>query len=188
MSLPKKKGAIVAIDASNLLISSRTAGQKVKRYSRKAGFDRGFQWIETFGTILSVNIYINQQESNDDSLWGNLWSKYKDKFHFEFHYCPAQRSEKSGEKKDNVDEHLIYDTKEVVKRYINSIGYFCLWAGDLDYSPLLWQLKQDHGIEIAFVLGSKSSFSRTYEQVKVFGQHPDDGKALVYYFSPYKKE
>ena len=188
MTDPTIKDTIVAIDVDNLLISSAMGGQKFKGYSLKCGFQKMFRWIETFGDISQVHFYLAKEQSNNDSLWHNLWENYKDKFHFTYTYCPKRRSEKTGKKIDNADNHLIYDVTRITSQGKDTIKYLCLASGDVDYSGLVWSLKRDLNINIAFIIGSEQSFCPVYRQMQVIGKHPLSGEELVHYFSPVKEK
>ncbi len=183
--IPEKNGVIIAIDLDNLLISSAQAGQKLKGYNTEAGFHKMFEWIQTFGKIFCVHFYLSSwsHHSLSDDLWHNLWEKYKKEFLFEFIYCPKRRP--IGRKKaDNVDNHLIYHTKKMIEHFGDQVQYFCLGSGDLDYSPLLCQLKREQGIKIAFALGSEDSFSKAYREMGIIGKNPITDEDLIHYFSP----
>ena len=188
MSPPKvKNGVIVAIDVDNMLISSAKAGQKLERYDSQIGFEKMFEWIQTFGKILAVHFYMPSSQSINDELWHKLWAKYHSQFHFfETVYCPKVRSELNKRRIDNVDCHLIAHTKKIIEVFPDQVKYFCLASGDLDYSSLLLQLKKEQKIEIAFALGSERSFSDVYRQMEVAAKHPATGEELIYYFSPHK--
>lgn len=186
ISQQEEKGVIVAIDADNLLISSAEAGQAFEGYEGpEVGFENMFNWIKTFGKILCVHIYISAFQSINDSIWNVLWEKYKDEFLIETIYCPRKRPSTPKEKWDNVDAHLIEHSKRMVKLFGFQVNYFCLGAGDLDYSSLLCEFRRK-GIEIAFELGSKASFSRAYRQMKIMGTHPKTGEELIHVFLPRK--
>jgi len=191
MSLPNKKkegnDVIVAIDVDNLLISSAQGGQEYMGYSLIAGFHKMFAWIRTFGKILCVHLYLPPSQSTNSSLWHYLWEHYKNEFLIETIYCPPKKPVRPKEKPDNVDDHLIDHTKKIINLFGDQVRYFCLASGDLDYSPLLWELRRKKGIEIAFSIGSESSFSKVYRQMQIVAKHPETGEELVYYFSP-KKE
>ena len=181
----EKNGTIVAIDVDNLLISSARAGQRFERYSLMAGFEKMFEWIQSFGKILAVHFYMPSSQSKNDELWNGLWEKFCGQFQFfETVYCPKTRNE-TGKRADNVDCHLISHTKQLITLFPGQVKYFCLASGDLDYSSLLWELRRKE-IEIAFALGSERSFSDAYRQMKIAAKHPATGDELIYYFSPHK--
>jgi hypothetical protein len=182
----EKNGVIAAIDADNLLISSREAGQKLEGYDLRTGFEKMFEWIRTFGKILAVHLYLPSSQSINDDLWNDLWEKYHAQFKFfETVYCPKTRDER-GKRIDNVDRHLIEHTTKLISLFPGQVKYFCLASGDLDYSSLLWELKRKQKIEIAFALGSEKSFSDAYRQMKIAAKHPATGADLIHYFSPHK--
>ncbi|MDD3072367.1 MAG: NYN domain-containing protein [Candidatus Pacebacteria bacterium] len=175
--------AAIAIDVDNLLISSAMAGQKFKGYNLKSGFENMIAWVRTFSDILCVHLYISfAQCLRNDDLFHDLWEEYKNEFVFEIIYCPKRKEE--GGKKDNVDQHLIDHTKRMVSLWTPETKYFCLGSGDLDYSSLLWKLKREHEKEIAFILGSKRSFSGAYRQMDLVGKHPISNEDLIHYFLP----
>lgn len=180
------EGIIVAIDADNLLITSAKKGVEFKNYDLMAGFEKMFSWMD-FGKIICVNVYLpSWQIYSKNDLWHDLWQKYRKEFPFKYVYCPKKKPANRWEKKDNVDAHLIADTKELVKLYARQAKYFCLASGDKDYSPLVWDLKRENDIQIAFAVGSEDSFSNTYRQAKTIAKHPVTGLELVHYFSPHK--
>lgn len=186
--MPKneKGGVIVAIDLDNLLISSAEAGQKFKDYSTEAGFHNIFNWIFEFGKILCVHMYLScgTYQYLNDTIWHNLWKRYEKKFLFECIYCPRIIFE--GKLQDNVDNHLISHTMKMAGIFADKAKYFCLGSGDKGYTALLWDLK-NMDMEIAFAVGSERSFARSYKRLKIAGKHPETGKELIHYFSPYKK-
>lgn len=185
---PIKNGVIVAIDIDNLLISSAQRGQKWKGYDTEVGFHKMFEWIQTFGKILCVHFYLSSRSrhSLSDDMWDGLWEKYKEEFLLEYVYCPKKEGE--DEKKiDNVDQHLMYYTEQMAKMFKDHVKYLCLASGDLDYSPLLWRLKREADMQIAFVLGSELAFSRVYSQMGIIAKRPVTGEELIHYFSPHKK-
>lgn len=182
-----KSGIVVAVDVDNILIATARAGVDFKNYDRMAGFERMFDWIESFGKILSVQFYMSPSQINlHNDFWNALWEKYHDKFPFQYNYCPKKKPQNRWEKKDNVDAHLIRGTSELVKLYSQQIGYLCLASGDKDYSSLLWDVKRS-GINISFVVGSEISFSQTYRQSGIIANHPITGQELVHYFLPQKQ-
>lgn len=191
---PEKNGVVVAIDADNLLISSAQAGQGFKGYSLEIGFENMFNWIESFGKILCIHLYLSKfQCDNNEDLWNSLWERYSGKFLFESIFCPRQRmvpdgTAAYGAKRDTVDNHLIYYTKKMAKKFDCQARYLCLAAGDIDYSSLLWEVKRKMGLEIAFALGSEESFSKVYRQVEIAGKHPFTHEELIYYFTPQKEK
>jgi len=186
---PKKNGVIVAIDVDNLLISSFEKGPEIEGYSLKAGFEKMFAWIETFGKILCVHLYLpRSQFTTNDSLFHSLWEEYKERFILEIIYCPKRKVEDLRKKVDNVDSHLICHTQKMVDIFGDQTGYFCLVSGDIDYSPLLWELRRERNIEIAFAFGSEKSFSKVYRQMKIVAKHPITGEELTYCFSPHKEQ
>jgi hypothetical protein len=67
-----------------------------------------------------------------------------------------------------------------------TLNYFCLASGDLDYSPMLWELKRKEHLEICFAIGSENSFSKAYRQMAIVAKHPQTGEDLIHYFSPRK--
>lgn len=206
-----KNGAIVAIDVDNLLISFMGEGEipgfkegllkKPKdltwlgKFSIKAGFENAFNWIKTFGHILCVHFYLPYSQATNDSLWHGLWQDHKDEFLIEAIYCPKKPidirgvgKDRTTEKKpDNVDAHLIEHTKRIIELYDDEVGYFCLMSGDSDYGSLLRQLIKRE-VKIAFVLGSKKSFSSVYREGKVASMHPKKKEELVHYFAPRRLE
>lgn len=192
MIIPKEKGIIYAIDVDNLLIASAMQGQQAQGYSLETGFQKMFDWGRAFGKILRVDFYLSPDRcTQNDSLWNTLWKRYRNDFHVSFHNCP--KTVTSGEKghrrrkRDNVDHHLIYNTIEIVRNLDNQAKYFCLASGDIDYSPLLWDLKRDHRFEIAFALGSEKSFSNIYRSMNIVAKHPTGDEELIHYFSPQRE-
>ena len=186
MRLP---GVAVAVDVDNLLISTARAGHGWRGFSLKAGFENMFAWINTFGSIFCVYLYqpLSQCVPND-KVFHELWEKYKNEFVFEVIYCPKKISPETGKLIDNVDEHLIFHTERMVDSWGPKVQYFCLASGDRGYSPFLWNtIKRKHHLEIAFVVGSKSSFSKVYQQVSPTALHPQTGKELIHYFLPKEK-
>jgi hypothetical protein len=215
MNFPTKNsprnGVVVAIDVDNLLISFMEGGeipgfkeglrQKPQdltwlgKFSIKAGFENVFNWIKTFGQILCVHLYLPYSQTANDALWHGIWQDYKNEFLVEAIYCPkkpidtrrAGKDRPTDEKPDNVDAHLIEHTKKMIELYGDKVGYFCLMSGDSDYGQLLRQLiKQE--IKVAFVLGSKKSFSSAYKEGRVAGIHPETKEELVHYFAPRRSE
>ncbi len=202
-----KNGAIVAIDVDNLLISFMEAGEIpgfkeglkknpkdltwLGKFSIKAGFENAFNWIKTFGQILCVHLYLPYSQAADDPLWHGLWKEYIDEFLIEAIYCPkkpidTRKTKKkfpAEEKPDNVDAHLIEHTKRLINLYGDEVGYFCLMSGDSDYGQLLRELIKKE-IKIAFVLGSKKSFSSAYKEGRVASMHPKTNEELVHFFAP----
>jgi hypothetical protein len=178
-------GVVVAIDVDNLLISAARAGQSYEGYSLKSGFEKMFEWIRTFGNILSIHLYLPASQSINDELWHELWERYHSRHIFETVYCPKRRSE-SGRRVDDVDQHLITHTEHIIDLFGDQVGYFCLVSGDLDYSSFLWKLKRERNIEIAFAMGSEESFSKVYRQMNLATKHPVTSEELIYCFSPYK--
>lgn len=182
MSLP---GVAIAVDVDNLLISSAMAGQDFRGYSLGAGFENMFAWARTYASILCVHLYLSMAQCiKNDELFQELWEKYKDQFTFEIIYCPRKRSAETGKLVDDVDKHLIDHTRKMVGLLYPAINYFCLASGDLDYSPMLWDLKRKEGVEIAFVIGSESSFSGAYRQMNLVAKHSLTGEELIHCFSP----
>ncbi len=184
ITLPKK--AMVAIDVDNLLISSAKAGQKVKGYSLITGFENFFQWISSFAEISSLYLYVSfSQCLKNEQFFQELREKYKDQFIFELVFCPRKREGKR--KIDTVDEHLINHTKHLFEMGIRP-EYFCLGSGDVDYSSFLWELKRRYETEIAFLIGSESSFSRVYRDSGALGTCPRTNEPLIHLFKPQKEE
>ncbi len=182
MSLP---GAAIAVDVDNLLISSAKAGQDFRGYSLRAGFENMFAWVRTYAEILCVHFYLSMAQCiRNDELFQELWEKYRDQFIFEIIYCPRKRSVETGKLADDVDLHLIDHTQKMAGLLYPHMHYFCLASGDLDYSPMLWGLKRKDEIEIAFAIGSESSFSGAYRQMNLVAKHPLTGEDLIHYFSP----
>jgi hypothetical protein len=182
MSMP---GIAIAIDVDNLLISSAMAGQKFNGYAgTEFGLENMLAWARTFANIICVHLYLpmGQCIKNDDAFQ-RLWEKYKNQFIFELIYCPKKRVE-SGVLIDDVDQHLVNHTKKMVDLLYPPLNYFCLASGDLDYSPMLWDLKRKKHLEIAFVIGSENSFSKVYRQMGLAAKHPSTGEDLIHYFSP----
>jgi len=180
-------GVLVAIDVDNILIAAAKAGIDFKNYDRMAGFERMFSWIESFGKILSVQFYMSPSQINlHNDFWNSLWEKYHEKFALQYIYCPKRKPANRWEKRDNVDAHLIKGASELIKLYAGQTKYFCMASGDKDYSSLLWDVKRS-GTEIAFVVGSETSFSNTYRQSGIIGKHPTTGQELVHYFLPRKE-
>jgi hypothetical protein len=181
-----KPGIVCAIDADNLLISSAQAGQKFEGYAGfEVGFDNTFKWLRTFGQILCVHFYLSPfQRTNSESLWHVLWKKYRDEFLIESIFCPPKIPQGPLEKPDDVDAHLVYHSRHIIQLFGERVKYFCLGAGDLDYSPFVWELKRKFSIEIAFEVGSEGSFSKVYRQAATAGKHPDTGGDLVHQFWP----
>lgn len=180
MDLP---GIAIAIDVDNLLISSAMAGQSFRGYSLRLGFENMFSWIREFAEIKCVYLYMSMSQCiTNDELFQEFWGKYKEKFVFEIIYCPRKKFE--GKLIDDVDQHLIDHTKKLIDLFGQHIKYFCLASGDLDYSPLLWELKRKSNLDIAFVIGSESSFSGAYRQMNLVAKHPLTGDDLIHYFLP----
>ncbi len=188
MEKTTENGVIVAIDLDNLLISSAQEGREFKGYSTRAGFHNMFEWIKGFSEIICAHIYLSSRtyQSLNDQLWDGLWGEYKEEFLFGYVYCPKVSI--GSKLTDNVDNHLTYHTEKLAKIFADQTRYFCLAAGDLDYSPLLWRLKRNMGIEIAFAPGSQESFSNVYQQIKIAARHPKTGEELIHYFSPNKSK
>lgn len=182
MSLP---GIAIAVDVDNLLISSAKAGQDFRGYSLRAGFENMFAWVRTYAEIVCVHFYISMAQCiKNDELFQEFWEKYKDKFLFEIVYCPRKRSAETGKLVDDVDQHLIDHTRKMIDLLHPAVMYFCLASGDLDYSPMLWELKRKENLCIAFVIGSESSFSGAYRQMNLAAKHPLTGEELIHCFSP----
>jgi len=180
MNLP---GIAIAVDVDNLLISSAMAGQNFRGYNLKSGFENMFSWIGEFARIKCVYLYMSLSQCiTNDELFQELWEKYKEKFAFEIIYCTRKKSE--GALIDDVDQHLIDHTKKLSVLLGEQIKYFCLASGDIDYSPLLWDLKRENGLNIVFVIGSESSFSGAYRQMNLVAKHPLTGDELIHYFLP----
>lgn len=186
MSLP---GIVIAVDVDNLLISSAMAGQDFRGYSLKAGFENMFAWVRTFAEIVCFHLYLSMSQCiKNDELFQGLWEEHKEEFIFEIIYCPRKRSAETGKLVDDVDQHLIRHTKQMIGLMYPAIRYFCLASGDLDYSSLLWELKRREKLEITFAIGSESSFSGAYRQMEnLTAKHPLTGKELIHYFSPREK-
>ena len=185
-NLQEKNGVIIAIDVDNLMIAAAKAGQKSQGYDMEFGFKKMIDWVRTFGNILCMHLYMPATQSMSDILWHKLWETYREEFLIEFIYCPKKRSESGGKRLDNVDDHLIDHTRKIANLFSGKVKYFCLASGDLDYSSLLWQLRREMNMEIAFALGSVISFSRAYRQMNITARHPLTGEELIYYFSPHK--
>ncbi|MBI1866339.1 MAG: NYN domain-containing protein [Candidatus Staskawiczbacteria bacterium] len=182
-----EKYVIGAIDADNLIMSSAKKGPGFKEYhSIMIGFERMFNWMESFAKILRIDVYLPPSRCIDNPMWNNLWEKCRKEFFLNYVYCPKKKPKSLWEKKDNVDAHLIEKTEEIAKNYNGKFHYFCLASGDRDYSPLLWQLKREADVEIAFAIGSESSFSKTYRQTGIVARHPINNEELVHYFSTRK--
>lgn len=180
MNLP---GIAIAVDVDNLLISSAMAGQSFRGYSLKSGFENMFSWIREFAEIKCVYLYMSLSQCiTNDEMFQELWDKYKDKFVFEIIYCTRKKSKEGLV--DDVDQHLIDHTQRNLDLLGDQIKYFCLASGDLDYSPLLWDLKRKNGLDIAFAIGSESSFSGAYRQMNLVANHPLTGDELIHYFLP----
>lgn len=176
----------IAIDVDNLLISSAEAGQPFQGYSMRSGFENMFAWLRSFAVIDRIYLYVSMGQClKHDELFHEIWEKCKGDFIFEMVYCPRRRSEETGGLVDNVDQHLIWHTRRMAPSF-QGIEYFCLASGDLDYSPMLWELKREFGLKIGFILGSKRSFSGAYKQMKLAGTHPRTGEELIHYFLPRK--
>jgi len=184
MTIP---GVAIAIDVDNLLISSAMAGQKFNGYAgTEVGLENMFAWARTFANIICVHLYLPMAQClKNDEVFQRLWEKYKDQFIFEIIYCPKKRAE-NGTLIDDVDRHLVNHTKKMVDLLCPTLGYFCLASGDLDYSPMLWDLKREKHLEICFAIGSKNSFSKAYRQMAIVAKHPSTGEDLIHYFSPRK--
>ena len=180
-------GVIVAVDVDNLLISSREAGQGFTKYNLETGFRKMFEWIQTFAKILCVHFYLPASQSGNDALWNTLWEEYRERFYFfEAIYCPKRKTENALRRTDDVDRHLIGHTIKLAEVFGDQVQYFCLGSGDLDYSPLLWQLKREREIKIAFAIGSEQSFSSVYRQMEIAAKNPVTNEELIHYFSPQK--
>ncbi|MEK7658833.1 MAG: hypothetical protein AAB352_03135 [Patescibacteria group bacterium] len=178
-------GAIIAVDVDNLLISSAAAGQDFFGYDLRAGFENMFAWVRTFADIVCLYLYLPMDQCiKNDELFQELWEKYRKEFIFELIYCPKKRSQETGKLVDDVDQHLIDHTKRMVDLLYPAVTFFCLASGDLDYSPLLWELKRKEKLEIAFAIGSERSFSGAYRQMNLVAKHPSTGKELIHYFLP----
>jgi len=184
---PEEKGVVVAIDVDNLLISSAEDGQKFKGYNLIFGFHRIIDWIKTFGKILCVHLYLPASQSVNDSLWEDILDYYRNEFLLETIYCPKRGPIKDGKRADDVDRHLIDHTRKMVDLFGDKVRYFCLASGDSDYSPLLWSLKRERDLEIAFVIGSEDSFSKIYRQMGIAAKHPVTDEELIHLFSPQKQ-
>lgn len=186
----EKKGTMVAIDVENLLISSFMKGPEAEGYSLKAGFEKIIRWVQSFGKILCVYLYLPRSQcitSESDLLFHNLWEEYEEEFIFELIYCPKKKS--IGRKKtDTVDSHLASHTRKMVDIFGEQVKYLCLVSGDIDYSPLLWKLRREKNIEFAFAFGSEQSFSKVYRQMKIIAKHPITGEELTHCFSPHKNK
>ena len=103
----------------------------MERYDSQIGFEKMFEWIQTFGKILAVHFYMPSSQSINDELWHKLWAKYHSQFHFfETVYCPKVRSEPNKRRIDNVDCHLIAHTKKIIEVFPDQVKYFCLASGD----------------------------------------------------------
>jgi len=182
MRLP---GIAIAVDVDNILISSAMAGQEFNGYAgTEVGLENMFAWARTYADIVCVYLYLSMGQciKNDDAFQ-RLWEKYKKQFIFEIIYCPKKRAE-NGVLIDDVDRHLVNHTKKIVDLLHPGLGYFCLASGDLDYSPMLWDLKREEKLEIAFAIGSEDSFSKAYRQMNIVAKHPSTGEDLIHYFSP----
>jgi hypothetical protein len=178
-------GAFLAVDVDNLLISAAKAGQDFRGYSLLDGFENMFAWLKTFAEISCVHFYLSMAQCiRNDELFQGLWEKYRDEFIFEIIYCPRKRVPSTGKLADDVDKHLIVHARQMMRLLSLDVRYFCLASGDLDYSPLLWNLKREMGTRIAFAIGSESSFSGAYRQMNLVAQHPKTGEDLIHYFLP----
>ena len=175
-------GIVVAVDVDNLLISS--ANSDFRGYSMEAGFERMITWLETFGQILCMHLYLPISRClASDEKFRELWEKHKNNFPFEVVYCPKKSGE-SGGMIDDVDRHLISHTESLIQLLGNQVKYLCIASGDLDYSPMIWRVKRERGVEIAFAVGNEFSFSKVYRQTTIIAKHPVTGEELVHYFSP----
>lgn len=177
-------GALLAIDVDNLFISSAMAGQDFRDYSLNEGFKNLFSWLDTFSDLVAVHCYLSPAQSiKNDELFHELWRQYHTRCLFEVIYCPREMSD-AARYIDRVDDHLIDHTQKMADLLYGQIRYVCLASGDLDYSALLWGLKREKGLEIAFALGSEHSFSKAYRQMNLVAKHPHTGEDLIHYFSP----
>lgn len=178
-------GVIVSVDVDNLVISAASAGQKIRGHSLMAGFENMFDWIiRSVGQILCAHFFMPQTQClvNED-MWNELWQKHKDQFLIGTIFCPKVR-DLDGQKKDNVDAHLVQHTKRMIDLFRPE--RLILGSGDCDYSTLVWDLKRDEGVETAFVIGSELSFSKLYRNTGAVAKNPETGEELVHYFVPQK--
>ena len=186
-TLPEER-VVIAIDVENLLLSAPQKGRRFHGYSVVAGFINLFDWAETIGVIERVDFYLPPKQGVWlNQVWHDLSESCNSRFHTDFHVCPVTKVEGVAGTRDNVDKHLEYHTRHIMENLGNKVTHFILGSGDIDYSGLLWWLKQERGMQIGFALGSELSFSRVYKEMHIISSHPRSAEELIHYFNPCRK-